>query len=143
VSRGRPQGAFLGLLRGAALIAAPAGAVGSLALMFLVGRRQPSIILIVLFTGWVLSPFAALLWAEVLSKRWPVVPRATLHIVMLAITLGSLAVYGVVALGPPRPKPASAFLIVPLASWLLIATVAAAQRRNIPAGTHRGRGISE
>ena len=50
---------------------------------------------------------------------------------MLALTLGSLAVYGVVALGPPRPKPAFVFLVVPLASWLLIAIVLAiAVRRS-------------
>jgi hypothetical protein len=123
VSRERPAGAFVGLLHGAALIAAPTGAVGSLALMFHVGHRQRSIILMVLFTAWVLPPFVVLLWADALSKRWSVVTRATLHIVMLVITLGSLAVYGVVALGPPRPKPAFAFLMVPLASWLLMAVV--------------------
>jgi hypothetical protein len=112
-----------GAIRGAALIAVASGAVGSLAFMFHVGRQQRSMILIILFTVWVLSPFAALLWADVLSKYWSVVARATLHAAALVIALGSLAIYGVVALGPPRPQPAFWFLIVPLASWLLMAVV--------------------
>lgn len=41
-----------------------------------------------------------------------------------------LAVYAGVAFGPPRSKPAAAFLIVPLASWLLIAIAAAVSRRR-------------
>jgi hypothetical protein len=72
-----------------------------------------------LFTIWVLSPFVALVLAEVVAKRWSVLARATLHGVMLIVTLGSLAIYGSVALGPPRPKPAFMFLVVPLVSWLL------------------------
>lgn len=38
---------------------------------------------------------------------------------MLAVALGSLIIYGAVALGPPRPQPAAYFLLVPLGSWLL------------------------
>jgi hypothetical protein len=74
-----------------------------------------------LFTLWVLSPFAALCLADRASKSWPVLTRATLYSLMPVVTLGSLAIYADVALGPPRPKPASVFLVVPLASWLLIA----------------------
>jgi hypothetical protein len=123
VSRGRPEGGFLGLLRGAALIAVLAGAVGSFGFMLHAGRRQRSLILIGLFTVWELSPFAALVCAHAVSQHWPVLTRATLYSVMVVLTLGSLAIYGYVALGPPRPKPAFVFLVVPLASWLLIAIV--------------------
>jgi hypothetical protein len=123
VSRERPEGGFLGLLRGAALIAVLAGAVGSFGLMLYAGRRQRSLILIGLFTVWELSPFVALVCAHVVSKHWPVLARATLYSVMLVLTLGSLAIYGDVALGPPRPKPAFVFLVVPLASWLLIVII--------------------
>jgi hypothetical protein len=123
VSRGRPEGGFLGLLRAAALIAVIAGAVGSLGLMLHTGRRQRSLILIGLFTVWELSPFVALVYAHMVSKQWPALTRATLYSLMLVLTLASLAIYGDVALGPPRPKPASVFLLVPLASWLLIAIV--------------------
>jgi len=121
VSRGRPKRGFLGLLRAAALIAALAGAAGSLGLMLHAGRRNDSRVLLVLFTIWVLSPFVALVFADVVSKRWSVLTRAMLHSVMLVLTLGSLAIYGDVALGPPRAKTAFVFVVVPPASWLLIA----------------------
>lgn len=122
VSWGRLEGGFLGLLRRAALIAVLAGAVGSLGFLLRAGRRTPRLLL-ALFVFWVLSPFVALAWANVVSKRWPVVTRAALYTVMLVLTLGSLAIYGAVVLGPLRAKPAFVFLVVPLASWLLIAIV--------------------
>ena len=121
VSRERPERGFLGLLRAAALIAVLAGAVGSFGLMLHAGRRNDSRILLVLFTIWVLSPFVALVLADVVSKRWSVLTRATLHSVMLVLTIGSLAIYGDVASGPPRAKTAFVFVVVPPASWLLIA----------------------
>ena len=121
VGRGRPERGFLGLLRVAALIAVLAGAAGSFGLMLHAGRRNDSRILLVLFTIWVLSPFVALVLADVVSKRWSVLTRATLHSVMLVLTVGSLAIYGDVALGPPRAKTAFIFVVVPPASWLLIA----------------------
>jgi hypothetical protein len=101
VSRGRPEGGFLVLLRAAALIAVLAGAAGSVGLMLHAGRHNDSQILLVLFALWVLSPFMALVLAHVVSKRWSVLTRATLYSVMLVLTLGSLAIYGDVALGPP------------------------------------------
>jgi hypothetical protein len=121
VRRGRPERGFLGLLRAAALIAVLAGAAGSLGLMLHAGRRNDSRILLVLFTIWVLSPFVALVLADVVSNRWSVLTRATLHSLMLVLTLGSLAIYGDAALGPPRAKTAFVFVVVPPASWLLIA----------------------
>jgi hypothetical protein len=75
-----------------------------------------------LFVIWDLSPFVALLLADMLSKRWSVITRATLHIVMLVLALSSLALYGDVVLRP-RPQPAFMFLVVPLISWLLITIV--------------------
>jgi hypothetical protein len=122
VSRRRPEG-FLGLLRATAVMAVLAGAAGSIASMLRVGHRNNSRILLVLFTIWVLSPFAALIIANLVSKRWSVLTRSTLYCLMLALALGSFAIYGNVAFGPPRAQPAAAFLVVPLASWLLIATV--------------------
>jgi len=77
----------------------------------------------VLFALWVLSPFMVLVLANVVSKRWPVLTRATLYSVMLVLTLGSLAIYGDVAFGPPRAKAAFVFVVVPPASLLLIAIV--------------------
>ena len=122
VSRGRPEGGFLGLLRAAALIAVLAGAGGSVALLLRAGQRTPRLLL-VLFVIWVLSPFMALVLANAVSKRWSVLTRATLYSVMLVVTLGSLAIYGDDALGHRRAQAAFVYVVVPPASWLLSAIV--------------------
>jgi hypothetical protein len=110
-------------LRLAALNAMLAGGVGSLGLMLRAGQRQSSRILILLFAIWVLSPFAALGWAYMASKRWSILTQATLYCLTLAVALVSLGAYGVVALGPPRAQTAFVFVVVPPASWLLMAIV--------------------
>ena len=46
VSRGRPEGGFLGLLRAAALVALLAGAVGSIGLMLRAGQHSPRVLLV-------------------------------------------------------------------------------------------------
>lgn len=120
---GRSENGGLGPLRAAALIGVLAGAVGSVGLTLHAGRHNNSRLLMVLFALWVLSPFMALVMATVVSKRWSVHTRATLYSVMLVLTLGSLAVYGDVALGPPRAKTAFVFVIVPPASWLLMGII--------------------
>jgi hypothetical protein len=123
VSLEQPESRFLSLLHGTALIALLAGAAGSIGLMLLAGHRNPSRLLIALFAFWVLSPFVVLVWANIVSKRWPVLTRASLYVVMLVITLGSLAIYGALAFGSLRAKTGFVFLVVPAASWLLTATV--------------------
>jgi hypothetical protein len=123
-SQGKREGRFLGVLRAAALIALLVGAVGSVGLMLYAGRRKDSPrLLLALFAIWVLSPFLALGFSNIVSKGWSVITRATLYSVMLVLTLGSLAIYGDVALAPLRAKTAFVFVVVPPASWLLIATV--------------------
>ena len=107
------------LLRVAALIAVVAGAAGSIGLMLRAGH--PPLFLRVLFAIWVLSPFAALVLADVVSKRWSVPTRATLYTMMLVVTVGSLAIYGFDAVRPRRAQPAFVYVVVPPASWLLIA----------------------
>ena len=121
--RGRPDTGFLGLLRAMALTAVGAGAGGAVASMLWVGRRNPSRVLLVLFAIWVLSPFVALVLANVVSWRWSALTRAALYSVILILTVGSLAIYGNVAFSPPGPKPAFMFLVVPLGSWLLMIIV--------------------
>jgi hypothetical protein len=120
--RERPDRGFLGLLRRVALIAVVAGAIGSVGLMLWVGRRNPSRLLIVLFAIWVLSPFVALLLANMASRRWSVITSATLHSLMLVLTLSSVVIYGNVVLRP-RSTPAFVFIVVPLGSWLLMTIV--------------------
>ena len=106
-------------MRSRALTALACGAVGSLGLTLQAGRRSPRFLL-VLFVGWVLLPFVALAWASVVSKRWPVRTRATLQGVIWIIAMGSLAIYGDAVLRPRQSTPTATFLLVPLASWLLM-----------------------
>lgn len=122
-SRERPDGGILGLLRAVALVAVVAGAVGSFGLMLRAGQRTPRLLL-VLFTIWVLSPFVGLAWANIVSKRWSVLTRATLYCVTLVLTLGSLAIYGdVVVVAPPGSPNAFKFVVVAPGSWLIMAIV--------------------
>ena len=123
VSRGKPEGGFLGRLRAAALVAVLAGAAGSIGLWFYVSQHPP-LLIVVLFVIWVLSPFVGLVLAYVVSQRWSVLTRATLYSVMLVVTLGSLAIYGYDAVRPRKAQAAFWYVLVPPVSWLLIATVA-------------------
>jgi hypothetical protein len=115
----RDETGGLAVLRAAALVAVAAGAAGSLGLMLIAGH--PPLFLRLLFAIWVLSPFAALAAAHAVSSHWSRPTRATLYSLTLAVTLVSLSIYGTVALGPPRPQEAFVFVVVPPASWLLIA----------------------
>lgn len=119
-AKASPRG-FLGLLHVMALIALVAGAAGSLGLMLLAGH--PPVLLLVLFAIWVLSPFMAVLLTDILSRRWSVTMRTTLHCVVLVLSLSSLAIYGYFVLRPRETTPTFVFLIVPLGSWLLVAIV--------------------
>ena len=104
----KPADGFLRFLREVSLGAVVAGAVVSVGLMLRAGRSTPSLLL-VLFVIWILSPFVALTWAIIVSKRWSVLTRATLYCVTIIITLGSPTIYGGV-ISPPAGSP-RAFLI--------------------------------
>lgn len=117
------EGRFLGVLHGVALIALVAGATGSLAFMFRAGQRTPRLLLL-LFTIWVISPFVALFWINIVSKRWSIRTRIMLYCVMLIVTLGSLAIYGeLIDVRPPGSANAFLFVAVPPASLLFIMMV--------------------
>ncbi|GAC1648902.1 MAG: hypothetical protein NVS4B3_05140 [Gemmatimonadaceae bacterium] len=122
LSQQTPEPGFLRRLRAIALVAALSGAVGSIGFMFHAGRHSPRVLL-VLMGLWVLSPFIAFVVADVASKRWAVGTRAALYSGMLALTLGSLAIYGADALRAPHAQAAFVFVAVPPASWLLAALI--------------------
>jgi len=115
------EGVFHHRLRAGALTVAASGAACAIAFMLYVGRRNNSRLLLLAFAIWVLSPFAAFVAADAFSQRWSRRRRAVLYCVMLAVTVAAVTIYGIVALGPPRPKPASFFLVVPAASLTLLA----------------------
>jgi hypothetical protein len=97
-----------------------AAAFTSVALTLWVGRGGSSLVLMGLFVGWALLPFAGLFLADRMAARWSPVTRKTLYIVMLMVAVGSVAVYGAVAVRQPA-QPAFMFLVVPLCSWVLMA----------------------
>ena len=117
------------LLRIIALIVLFAGAISSLVLMFNAGHNQKSILLILLFTGWVLSPFIGLFIADMISKNWLSKTRLTIHLLIIFITLASLIFYSE-TLKIPGTKPAFKFLIVPLISWVLILIIVPIKRKR-------------
>ena len=121
----KPEAQVLRLARPFAMFACLSGAGASLLFMYQVGHRNPSVVLMLLFTVWVLSPFVALLVGAMVSAGWTRPSRAALYAVTFVVSVLSPLAYGVVALGPPRPQPAFAFLVVPLASWCLGASALA------------------
>jgi len=124
-------------LRAIARVAIVAGAAGSVGLMLHVGYRNDAsmpFILLIFFTVWVLSPFVGFLLFDLAPKRRSVRHPAALHGVMLLLAIVSLATYGLVAFGTPRPKPAAVFLLVPLGSWVVFTIVA------VIAGSRSGSG---
>ena len=105
-----------------ALTALLVGAIGSLYFMFKAGSSQKSIILIGLFTIWVLSPFVALFIAKKVTSIWTVITLQLLHWLMPGLTIASVIAYsGLVTI--PNTKPAFIFLAFPFVSWLVILAI--------------------
>jgi hypothetical protein len=105
-----------------ALIMVVAGTVASEFLVIRAGgRSQP--LLSVLFIIWILLPFVALAWANVVSKSWPAPVRVILYLSTIGIALGSLAFYGGVILPRAGSPRAFVFVMGPLASWALMLIV--------------------
>ena len=123
-SEGRHRGKRLDLLRMAALIAVGVGAAGSVGLTLRASERAPRFLL-VLFIIWVMSPFAALAWANLVSQRWSVLTRAMLYGVSFVTVLSSLAIYGGVVSPPAGSPHAFIFVAVPPVSLLLMALLMA------------------
>lgn len=109
-------------MRNAARFCAISGVVGAVALMMHAAPRMPAL-LVVLIGGWVMAPFVILAVVESVAARWPAPVQATTQAVMVATAIVSVAIYAATAFGPPRPKPAFYFVLVPPVS-VAIAAVA-------------------
>jgi 2-C-methyl-D-erythritol 4-phosphate cytidylyltransferase len=72
---------------------------------------------------WVLSPFLVLLVAAMFASRWPAGKRAKLYVLMLVLSLVTVLIYTVDAF-TPHAKAAVVFVVVPPASWLVMAIAA-------------------
>jgi uncharacterized membrane protein YhaH (DUF805 family) len=103
-------------MRVPSIIAAIVGALGSEALMLVVGRTAPTLLL-VMFTLWVLSPFAGLYIAHLIARRWSEATRNALYWVTLIISVISLLIYGYFAFSPQPQKPTFIFVVTPPVSW--------------------------
>ncbi len=129
-----PNDGVRGHLRTASLICAVVGAIGSVGSVLRVGEGAPGVLL-VLFVGWVLTPFFALVLANLVGKRWTVLTRTTIYCITLAVALASLAIYGYVVFWPRPKTPTALFLLFPLGSLVASAVAVAiagliSRRRN-------------
>jgi len=113
-----------GPLRALALLATFVASVASVAFLLFEGRRNPSVLLAIGFSFWVLSPYVLTLAGHILSRRWPRAPHDLISAAMLLVALASLAVY-VIDFFLPRQKGAFVFVLVPPICWLVIAGVGA------------------
>ena len=109
-------------LQTTALMVVLVGAAGSLYFMFSAGHEQKSIILLGLFTAWIISPFVGLLISNKISNRWTALARALVYWLKIVLAIGSLVAYSG-AFNTPETKNAFIFLIFPMISWLFIVTI--------------------
>lgn len=101
------------------------GAIVSLSFMFFAGKNNNSIVLMGLFTVWVLSPFAVLFAAI----RKPFSSPKQLNYLAPIISFGSITFY-MLAYFFPGKTPAFIFLIIPFISWTAIAIVTLLNKRK-------------
>lgn len=115
------RSAYLRFRRPVALLVLLLGATIAFMITLIAGDVQRQPVLVFIFEGWVLSPFAGLLVAILVAKRWKENSRNTLYILTIAVTLFSVVVYGgsglITSYGA---KPAFVFELIPLLSWMVI-----------------------
>lgn len=104
-----------------------AGAGASIGFTIYAGRNNPSFVLILLFTGWVVSPFIGLLLINAVTRRSEVFNRLILYGLMMLLTLGSIVIYSGLW-SAPGAKTAFVFLVIPLLSWSLMGIILLAAR---------------
>jgi hypothetical protein len=120
------------LPRVTARLATLTGAIGSVALTIVAGHRNPSVLLLAIFAGWVLLPFAALVVADLASSRWAAPGPITRAVMALLVTATSFGVYGTVAFAVPRVKAGFPFLVLPPVLVLFVAVVWGAAIKRSP-----------
>lgn len=107
--------------RNSAMLCLLPGAAISLGLMFWVGRHNSSVVLLLLFTVWVASPFAGMALLCRWAGHWPGKRQKVTYSQIRHLSLGSALLYALVVVLNHFPKPAGPFLAVPVASWLRMA----------------------
>ena len=105
------------------------GAATSMARMLYVGRKNESIILLLMFVGWVLAPFIGWLLVDRRSKSWSERNRLRLYILMIVVTIMSVVIYSGV-INPINMKPAFVFLVVPCVTLIVIVLTVVIKRHG-------------
>ncbi len=105
--------------RFAAWVALIIGAVESESLLRAAGRNNPSSLLLVLFSGWVLAPFALLAWANIVTVRRPVI-ETRVHIMTVLIVVISLTLYAGLIPMPAGSAHVFVFVATPPATIFLL-----------------------
>jgi hypothetical protein len=82
-----------------AIIGLAIGGAASLALTLYAGRHQRSVILILLFALWVVSPFLGILCAHLITDRWLRFARIMLYALTLCVVSICPGIYAAVAFG--------------------------------------------
>jgi hypothetical protein len=97
------------------------GALGSTAQVLNAGHHAP-VFLLILFVGWVISPFIGLFLVNNVFKLRLIIDPLILYWLMLLISIGSLASYGIALMQHSIKPHTGVYLSVPFLSWLLIVT---------------------
>jgi len=113
------------MLRRAALAAAAIGGAGSVALLLQSGRRNSELILLVaMFSVWVLSPFLVLFRTILKADRLTDTVQNALYGLTIVLAVASLAIYSRLIDVKPAGSPNTfLFVAVPPVSWFVIAIV--------------------
>ena len=97
------------------------GAAISLGTRYWVGRHNSSVVLLLLFTLWVASPFAGMAIVHHLARNWPGKRQVVTYSQIRNLSLGSAFLYVLIVAVKHLSKPAGPFVAVPVASWILMA----------------------
>jgi hypothetical protein len=105
-------------------IALLAAAVASIVFMLHAARNQKSVLLLLLFAAWTISPFVAAACAHILAARWRPRTRSALTFATVLLFL-AVPIYADVAYVHTDVKIGFIFLVVPFASWIALGIVPA------------------
>lgn len=110
---------FNSIFRIFTLIVTIVGSIGAVVYVLNANQRNESLVLVGLFVAWVVSPFLGLFAAESLSKGRSESTHAKLYLLMMFISISTLAIYSD-SLPLPKREPAFYYLVVPAVSWILM-----------------------
>jgi len=95
------------------------GATGSMCFLYAATSSQTPFILLILFSGWVLSPYLGLFIATLISRKWKEGVQLALLVIAFFVSIVSLIGYtGIFT--PVDARPASIFLIIPFIGWIIL-----------------------